>query len=659
MRLRFPSLPRLKHHSRFTRILPLVMFCLSLSITLFGWHMVSTTTRLKAFQIYTDSTEDLVDHLERQLHVHQQVLRGGSGLFNVKSDVTRSDWRDYVASLQLDQYHPGILGIGYAVWLTPAEVENNQRVIRSEGFPGYTIRPAGERPVYSSIIYLEPFTWRNQRAFGYDMYTEPIRRAAMSQARDKGIATIAAPITLVQETEVGKQHGMLMYVPVYRQGVAVDSVNDRRAALRGFVYSPIRMNDFVYGTLGKLPDDVAFEIYAGDTPNPATRMFSSLESGGIILPPEYQSLFTSGKTVDIFGSKLHFVFRSLPAFDTGTARGQSPVALVGGGFFVSILLSVVTYMLLFTRDKALSLAREMTDELRKSERILRASQEHFQALVTASPVGVFETDVNSLQIMCNEQWLKITGLTVEQARGMGWTASLHPDDRERIAAEWQVAKAESRPYRLEHRHLTPDGVESWVLAQACAMKDDTGEITGYIGTITDITELKLAEQELQESNRRFSTIFHHSPVAISLSFLRSGEYTDVNETFLQLIGYGREKVIGSTALALGLWSHEDERSAMLAQIHENGRGYQFEKIFIDKSGEQRHLLVSVEQIRISGEEYLLAMISDITTRKNAELLLACVNEELEKRINDRTADLSLVNAKLILEIEERKKLSRR
>lgn len=133
----------------------------------------------------------------------------------------------------------------------------------------------------------------------------------------------------------------------------------------------------------------------------------------------------------------------------------------------------------------------------------------------------------------------------------------------------------------------------------------------------------------------------------------------MNETFLQLIGYGREKVIGSTALALGLWSHEDERSAMLAQIHENGRGYQFEKIFIDKSGEQRHLLVSVEQIRISGEEYLLAMISDITTRKNAELLLACVNEELEKRINDRTADLSLVNAKLILEIEERKKLSRR
>ncbi len=394
---RFPSLPHLEHRSRLIRTIPFLVLSLSLSITLFGWHTVSTATRLKAHQIYTGNTEDVVDHLVRQLHVHQLLLRGGGGLFDVKSEVTRGDWRDYVAALQLDQYHPGIQGVGYAVWLTPEGREAHLRTTRSEGFPNYTIHPGGERSVYTSVVYLEPFTWRNQRAFGYDMYTEPLRHAAMELARDTGGTTIAAPITLVQETAVGQQSGMLMYLPVYRQGMSTDSVADRRAALRGFVYSPIRMNDFVYGTLGKLPDDIAFEIYAGAAPAPATVVFSSLQSERMTLPPGYRSLFTSSRTIDLFGSSWHITFRSLPPFDAALAQGRSPLALVGGGFFVSLLLSVVTYMLLFTRDKALSLAREMTDELRKNELLLAGANEELESLVGERTAALSSTNAQLLR----------------------------------------------------------------------------------------------------------------------------------------------------------------------------------------------------------------------------------------------------------------------
>jgi len=96
--------------------------------------------------------------------------------------------------------HPGILGIGFSKWLTPEDKGASIRKIRSEGFPEYAIHPVGKRSVYTSIIYLEPFNKRNQRAFGYDMYSEPVRREAMDKARDENIATIAAKIILVQET---------------------------------------------------------------------------------------------------------------------------------------------------------------------------------------------------------------------------------------------------------------------------------------------------------------------------------------------------------------------------------------------------------------------------------------------------------------------------
>ena len=236
--------------SRLVRVLPYLVLVLSLLMTLVLWRLFDQSLHARAQALFTDKIDDICERLTQRLRDHEQVLSGAAGLFNVNNEVTRTDWRHYVSSLHLDENHPGILGVGFARWLPPAEKEAHIRSIRAEGFPEYFIRPEGERPEYTSIIYLEPFSWRNQRAFGYDMFTESIRRAAMAKARDEGITTIAARIILVQETDKDKQSGMLMYVPVYRQGLATDTVGQRRAALFGFVYSPLRMNDFVFGTLG-------------------------------------------------------------------------------------------------------------------------------------------------------------------------------------------------------------------------------------------------------------------------------------------------------------------------------------------------------------------------------------------------------------------------
>ena len=138
-------------------------------------------------------------------------------------------------TLQVERYWPGIQGVGFARMLAPAELAAHEAEIRTEGFPDYAVRPVGERPQYSAIVYLEPFEGRNLRAFGYDMFSEEVRRAAMVRARDSGLPAVSGKVVLVQETGHDVQAGCLMYLPLYRKGMPVGTVEERRAALLGFV----------------------------------------------------------------------------------------------------------------------------------------------------------------------------------------------------------------------------------------------------------------------------------------------------------------------------------------------------------------------------------------------------------------------------------------
>ncbi len=187
--------------TQFGATIPLVVFAICFAATIYSWIGFSRNIDEKIRAEVLSEADEVSGKIVDCLNDHEQILRSGVGMFNATGTVTRNEWRIYVASLQLEQHHPGILGVGYSTWLRPDEVSANIKKIRDEGFPEYIIRPPGARPVYTSIIYLEPFNWRNSRAFGYDMYSEPVRRAAMDRAVNEGITSIASNITLVQETE--------------------------------------------------------------------------------------------------------------------------------------------------------------------------------------------------------------------------------------------------------------------------------------------------------------------------------------------------------------------------------------------------------------------------------------------------------------------------
>lgn len=142
--------------------------------------------------------------------------------------------------------------------------------------------------------------------------------------------------------------------------------------------------------------------------------------------------------------------------------------------------------------------RDIT-EARDARQSLQASEERYRALVTATPVGIFRADLQGNCSYVNEHWCQLSGVSAEQAAGKGWLLALHPDDQQRVGREWLAfSRGEIFDYNIEARFLRHDGTVLWVYGRATAEHDAAGNVSGYLGTVTDISAMKQAQQRLEE-----------------------------------------------------------------------------------------------------------------------------------------------------------------
>src|SRR5919202_2135193 len=160
---------------------------------------------------------------------------------------------------------------------------------------------------------------------------------------------------------------------------------------------------------------------------------------------------------------------------------------------------------------------------------------HYCTLASVLPVGIFRTDVEGHYSFVNEYWCEIAGITAAESEGNGWVQVLYPEDKERVFAEWYRSAQDNIPFRSEYRVQHADGKTTWVLGQAVAEKDETGNVIGYIGTITDITKYKQAEEELNQYRRYLEELIQE----------RSTELRQANEQPQQERQERAVRVVGS------------------------------------------------------------------------------------------------------------------
>ncbi|MBF0284987.1 MAG: DUF3365 domain-containing protein [Magnetococcales bacterium] len=137
-----------------------------------------------------------------------------------------------------------------------------------------------------------------------------------------------------------------------------------------------------------------------------------------------------------------------------------------------------------------------------AEQFLREQEKRYWALTDAAPVGVFHVDAEGRCLYVNDQWLGITGQTMEETIGPGWIDAIHPEDRDEILASWQRSMAQGATFKGEWRVKGRNGELRWVLGRAIPQQDDQGRMTGAVGSLTDITSCKRKEESLQQAKER-------------------------------------------------------------------------------------------------------------------------------------------------------------
>ncbi|WP_454911455.1 hybrid sensor histidine kinase/response regulator [Stutzerimonas chloritidismutans] len=477
------------------------MLAFTLLVQLVVWQSLRTNEDRAARQQFQMLGEKVTEAIRKRLRDHEQILLGGAGLFDAVENVSREQWRTYVERLLLPDRYPGIQGVGFSQAIPQAERDAHVARMRAQGYPDYDIHPPGQRELYTSIVYLEPFLRRNLAAFGYDMYSEPTRRRAMQRAAQLGETSITGKVTLLQETHGKVQAGVLLYVPVYRPSAPLTTPEQRMQALRGFVYSPYRVEDLMRGILRAADLPLALHIYASPGEEPEHLLYASSEA-----PEPGSARFSQLQQLELYGQTWTLRMDSRPEFDE---RFHSNEALVFGlGLGLSLLVFFLTSSLALRHSRAQALANEMTRHIRQSKHDLRLSEERLSLALKGSNDGLWDLDLEAGSMFASPRAWEMLGYRPNEL-----TCDLKLWERLTVAEDLAQQKARlaqtmlsnvdhfTTELRLQHKH----GHVVPVLLRGYIQRDPQGMAQRISGTLMDLTERKRVEQM---KNDFVSTVSH-------------------------------------------------------------------------------------------------------------------------------------------------------
>ncbi|MEH6566745.1 MAG: CHASE domain-containing protein [Halopseudomonas sp.] len=511
-----------------------LVLVIALLTTLLVWQYLQQREQAQAQQQFDIVTSELTSAIRKRMVDHEQILLGAAGLFDASQEVTRGEWRAQIERLRLTDHYPGIMGVGFAQAIKPAELEALESQIKAEGFAGFHVHPAGDRELYTPIIYLEPFSGRNLAAFGYDMYSEDTRRLAMQTAARSGHAAVTGPVELVQETHGQVQAGILMYVPVYRNAVLPQPATeaDRQAALRGFVYSPYRMGDLLAGILGQTNPQIAYQLSDITDRNQQRLLHQSHKMAAAQKPR-----LSRENELELYGRHWQLTFQSTPQLEAAI-RSHVLVLVLGVG--LSLMLFLLASLLNFKREQAEALAARMTEKMRASTAALQQSEERQRLVLKGSNDGWWDVDLVEWRFMASARAWEMLGYP--QHRGSQplhrWQALITPASRHRLLRQLQQAlSSDVLSFSCETRCTHKEGAEIPLLLRGAIQRDAQGKAVRASGTMLDLTEQKRVEAMKSEF---VSTVSHElrtplTSISGALGIVNSGSLGAVPENMQKLL----------------------------------------------------------------------------------------------------------------------------
>ncbi|ART83002.1 hypothetical protein CBP31_10505 [Oceanisphaera profunda] len=519
-----------------------------------AWE-VKTTSEARAVKDFSFVTDHITTTVKERLTTYALMLRGGAGLFDASAEVTRQEWDQYVSKLQLSQAMSGISGVNFTLQISPAELEQHIAQVRTTGLADYHIWPSGPRDLYTSILFLSPFHARNQKALGYDMFTDPIRHQAMIQARDTGRVSLSGKVDLVIEDAEHRQAGTLMFAPVYQADRALESIAQRRAALIGWVHGAYRMDDFMEGILGdwqaQQQQPINLRIFDGTQVLDETLLYSSHAENRTASPSQFfQEHFLS------FNGRPWLLTFDYIHPDQVINYTSTWLTLLMGLLLTSLLFFLMR-TLANRRTRTWELAQQLTETVHQREQELKTVLHRLQTIASRVPGMVFEYRLYPDGRGCFpyasagiKQIYSVTPEQVQEDAAFVFT-TMHPDDLAEVERSVQLSADTMALWRHEFRIMLEDGTVRWVFGDSQPHRAEDGSISWY-GMMTDITERKQVELALKVANQqtqRFRQALDHVPSCI---FMKDTDlrYTYANRATLELLGCNAATLLGSDGIQL-------------------------------------------------------------------------------------------------------------
>lgn len=591
------------------RWLPWLLLAAGLLTTVVVWWSSRNDDRIVAQREFESQAAALVRSVDGQLRAIDQYLRGVGGLFTAGPTVDRSAFSAYVEAQQLGTQHPGMLGVGFATLVPAADLERHTQSVRAEGYPAYVVHPNSGGDALAPLSHMVPET----RAMGFNLFSDPARRAAMERARDTGGAAMTGRIELVPEF-VGAEKGFAIFTPAFRRGNG-----QTPADLVGWAYAPLLLAPLVESSFAgqdeKWKERVHVRIYEGKTLGGDSLLYES----GMSPTVDKELRLTSVWHIEFGGQTLGLQLDAQKGYVRNliTATG---LRILAGGLLLSLILAIVAHIMVTSH-------RRVADALEKTAKAnenLAESKRRFRVLANSVPVLIWVSEANGARTWFSRQWLDFTGCDPNRGAPYKWSDFIHPEDRSYCLQVIAEACADGEPFSQEYRLAHIDGTYHWVMDNGTPRFNEKGEVGGYMGSTVDINDRKQAEATVFEREALLRSIYDASSAAIFMVD-RSGRIAHANNRMAEIFGKPLKQIVGNEYVNLIAPPERNLARKKIQGILTRGSPVvNVERVYWRPDGSLFWgLLTGRPLLNSKGENCgLVGVISDITDRKEAEIGMA-------------------------------------
>ena len=480
---------------------------LGIGATVIVYSLLAALVDREAKLRFENDSRDIEQQIATRVRLYSDVLVTMRALFSADGTVTRSEFRDFVNGLDLPARYPGFQTLNYAAYIRavdlPAfEARERADAMLSDAGIEFTVHVKGARAEHEILTFVEPLE-ANREVLGADLEAKSGRGDALQLMRDSGTALSSGRRIFADRG--ADQVGLAMRLPVYRRGMPVATVAERRSAYLGSVGAGIRINGMMAGLVSAQTLRVLrYRIYdAGSlrerelAPSAATLLYDSAlgpslavghvsQVDGATAPVARQGALIRKAYGEFAGRRWLIVFAAEVPVLTGPQRFLPVLALVSG-LVISALLSVLAYSLSSARARAVKLADAITADLRESE-AARAEAQHIARL------GDWRIDFDEHAVHLSKEMARLIGCHGRPTLG-ALARAIEPADRDAILTRFKKAIAAREPFELECRYRSSRGRRGWlrVIGRACGPAG-ARQLRGTAHEITKQKSIDLARE---------------------------------------------------------------------------------------------------------------------------------------------------------------------